>query len=137
MQFVQTKIAASDPESLATFYVEALQCSIRRQLTALGDGARNGVGASEGEIQILVLGLPGIEEGPDLELITGTGRDPGSAMLTFYVEDVASAADRVIGAGGAFRGEITEFEAPNGATFRFVFMTDPEGNVIDLFQAVG
>ena len=56
-------------------------------------------------------------------------------MLTFYVDDVASAAQRVVAAGGRHLGEIIEFEGPNGGEFRFVFMTDPDGNVVDLFQS--
>jgi predicted enzyme related to lactoylglutathione lyase len=57
--------------------------------------------------------------------------------LTFLVDDVDQAASQVVEAGGSFRGEIVEFTGPSGPKFRFVFMNDPEGNVIDLFTKIG
>jgi predicted enzyme related to lactoylglutathione lyase len=49
---------------------------------------------------------------------------------------VRAAADRVKAAGGEFRGKITRFVGPSGNLAEFVFMTDPEGNIIDLFTRV-
>ncbi len=136
MQFVQVKLATDDPDRLAQFYVEGLGCKVVRQTVSLDQAAASGAGTNE-EITITILSFPGAVEGPNLELITGTGLESGGGVLTFYVDDVAEAAECVAAAGGSYRGEITEFVAPNGGTFRFVFMTDPEGNVVDLFQAVG
>jgi predicted enzyme related to lactoylglutathione lyase len=134
MRFTQVKIVASDPERLARFYEEALDCEILVPLTTLEDPAPRGVGRSAANIQILVMSLPGVEGGPTLELITNTNPKAAGGMLTFHVDDVEATAQRVLQAGGNYRGEITEFVGPSGSPFRFVFMTDPEGNVIDLFS---
>jgi predicted enzyme related to lactoylglutathione lyase len=134
MRFTQVKLATSDPKRLSRFYEEALDCVTTLSLTRLEEPAGRGAGATDGDVWILVMKVPGDEGGPTLELISGTGIDSGGGMLTFYVDDVGAVAERVVVAGGAFRGDITDFVGPSGATFRFVFMTDPEGNVIDLFS---
>ncbi len=43
---------------------------------------------------------------------------------------------RVGGAGGNKLGDLVEWEAPAGESARFVYMQDPEGNVIDLWSRV-
>lgn len=136
MRFTQVKLASSDPRRLALFYEEALDCRVRLPLTKLGDPAWSAVGAPSDEVSIIVLELPHVE-GIALELIAGSGVDSGGGLLAFEVEDVDEAAARVISAGGAYRGVPGEFLAPSGNNVRFVFMTDPEGNVIDLYSRVG
>lgn len=136
MQFTQVKLQTSDPERLARFYEEALDCEVLLPLTNLAPGTWRGIGPDETAVSILVMSLPGREDGPTLELITGTGVEGAGGMLTFNVDDVAAAAERVIAAGGSFRGEPTDLTGPGGHVSRFVFMEDPDGNVIDLFQAV-
>jgi len=42
----------------------------------------------------------------------------------------------VMAAGGASIGDVVEWEAPSGAVARFVYMRDPEGNIIDLWSRV-
>lgn len=133
MRFTQVKLVSADPKRLARFYEEALDCRVVLPLTNLDERAGRGVGAGDSDVRILVMAMPGAEDGPTLELITGTGLEVGSGILTFYVEDVKAASDRVVAAGGAFMGEMTRFSGPTGGSFQFVFMTDPEGNVIDLF----
>ena len=137
MQFVQVKLATSDPEALSSFYVSALGCEVVMPLSSLGEDAGAGAGVRGSEVQILVLGLPGVDSGPNLEMISGTDLPSGGGILTFYVDDVEDAAERVVAHGGSFKGEVTDFTAPAGRRFRYVFMSDPEGNVIDLFQALG
>lgn len=130
------KLATSDPERLARFYQDAFGCEVIRPLTKLESPAWRGVGASDSLISILIMSLPG-EANMSLELITGTGLGTGSGILTFYVDDLEAAVEKVIAAGGSHRGEVVEFMAAIGSPFRFVFMMDPEGNVVDLFTAAG
>lgn len=133
MQFTQVKLQSADPERLARFYQEALDCEVGLPLTTLEQPAPRGVGNQDGDVAILVMSLPGSEGGPTLELISGSGLDGARGMLTFHVDDVDAATQRVVDAGGDFAGRVTEFMGPSGRLARFVFMTDPEGNVIDLF----
>lgn len=136
MRFTQVKMHSADPESLATFYGAALDCEVVLPLTVLDAAASRGAGVPGSEVGILVLSLPGSEGDTTLELIS-TGEDrSGDAMLTFLVEDVEAAAQRIVDAGGSFKGEIVEFTAPSGRIAQFVFMNDPEGNVVDLWSTV-
>ena len=131
------KVHSTDPERLARFYEEALGCRTVLPLTALPEEASVGVGEPDSEVRILVLELPGDPGGPTLELITagsGTGRQ---GMLTFLVDDVEGSAEAVVAAGGSYQGEVAEFVGPSGRRSKFVFMKDPEGNVVDLFAPVG
>ena len=137
MRFTQVKLAANDPESLASFYVRALDCEILLPLTTLPDQTGLAVGAGDQRVEILVLALPGEAVTATLELIRIGGLETeGNAMLTFYVEDVAASAEKVVEAGGSWAGEIVDIEGPSGNTSRFVFVKDPEGNVIDLMTRV-
>lgn len=130
------KLASAEPRRLTRFYEEALDCRVKLALTKLGDPAWSAAGAPNDEVSIIVLELPGAG-GITLELIEGSGLDGGGGLLAFEVGDVDMAAARVISAGGAYRGVPGEFLAPSGNKIRFVFMTDPEGNVIDLYSRVG
>lgn len=58
---------------------------------------------------------------------------PGQGHLAFQVDDVGQAAQRVVDGGGSYLGEIVTWRAPSGNPACFVFMRDPEGNVIDLW----
>jgi glyoxylase I family protein len=141
MQFDQVKIFAEDVRSLAGFYQDALECEL---LQPVGDFADEHLGLAFGApgrgIRLCALGLPGREEGPILELYEFPDWDdpdwpyqPGQAHLAFQVDDVPEAAGRVIEKGGSYLGEIATWRAPSGNLATFVFMRDPEGNLIDLW----
>lgn len=134
VRFTQVKIQATDLAALAHFYELALGCEVVLPSTTLPGPASRAVGTDE-PVDILVLKLPGTDQ-TTLELISA-GADGGKGMLTFYVDDVEVVARSVVDAGGAYHGDVAEFEGPGGARFRSVFMCDPEGNVVDLFTKVG
>ena len=136
MRFTQVKLAVNDPDRLASFYVAALGCEVLLPLTSLPEAASRGVGSPGSPVEILVLALPGGEGVPTLELIRGGFPTAGNAMLTFYVDDVAASAERVVAEGGSWQGEIVDLQGSTGTTSRFVFMADPEGNTIDLMTRV-
>ena len=54
------------------------------------------------------------------------------AHIAFSVDDVESARRAVIDAGGGEVGEMVTFEIPGVGTMTFVYLTDPEGNIIEL-----
>ncbi|RLB32050.1 MAG: hypothetical protein DRG87_00670 [Deltaproteobacteria bacterium] len=55
---------------------------------------------------------------------------PGFAHIAFMVDDVASARDAVVAAGGGLLGELVSTEIPGAGTITFVYATYPEGNII-------
>jgi predicted enzyme related to lactoylglutathione lyase len=87
--------------------------------------------------------LPGYgDSGPTIEIFnynflenrseTAPNR-PGYGHVAFMVNDVAEAQKAVIQAGGHEFGEIVTL--PGGAT-TWCYVTDPEGNLIELLQPV-
>lgn len=143
VRFDQVKFLARDPEALASFYEQALGCEIVVPLQELEDDAvARATGVPDAEIQLTVLRLPGRgEHGPVLEVYSVNGDrpsdwhyQPGQGQLAFEVEDLETAMGRVGGAGGKKLGDLVEWEAPSGARARFVYMQDPEGNIIDLWS---
>ncbi|MGB7859267.1 MAG: VOC family protein [Acidimicrobiia bacterium] len=142
MRFDQVKITAENPERLARFYEEALDAKTVLPLSVLNPEASRGVGIPDAEVSILVLELSDNEDAPTLELISISGASsgwdhrPGQGQLAFRVDDVHQAAQRVVTAGGSFQGEIVDFTGPSGRESRFVFMADPEGNIVDLWTGI-
>jgi len=141
MRFDQVKIFAGDVHSLAAFYQEALDCDLLEPVADFDDEQLGrAVGAPGKRIRLGFLSLPGREEGPILELYEFPDSDephwpfqPGQGHLAFEVDDVQEAADRVIEEGGSYLGEIASWRAPSGNLSTFVFMRDPEGNLVDLW----
>ncbi len=57
---------------------------------------------------------------------------PGFAHIAFAVDDAYSARDEVIASGGKAVGVVISLEVPGVGIITFVYVTDPEGNVIGL-----
>lgn len=142
MRFDQVKFLARDAEALASFYEEALGCEIVVPPQDVDDAMSRAVGVPDAVVKLVVLRLPGRgEHGPVLELYSVNGDrppdwhyQPGQGQLAFEVEDLEQAMGRVGGAGGQKLGDLVEWESPSGARARFVYMQDPEGNIIDLWS---
>jgi predicted enzyme related to lactoylglutathione lyase len=88
------------------------------------------------------LRLPGYgTEGPTLEIfsydaLAGSGKKavnrPGFAHIAYQVEDVPAARQEVLAAGGKPVGEVVMTQTADGRRVTWCYVTDPEGNVIEL-----
>jgi predicted enzyme related to lactoylglutathione lyase len=88
------------------------------------------------------LRLPGYgDTGPTLEIFQYNYdqeydlkaiNQPGFAHIAFAVDDVEMARDAVLEAGGGIVGQLTTVKIPNAGTITFIYVTDPEGNIIEL-----
>jgi glyoxylase I family protein len=144
VRFDQVKIIARDLGALARFYEAALDCVTVVPEQTTDRAVARGVGVPDAEVILTVLRLPGRgDHGPVLELYAVDGEvpdgwsyQPGQGQLAFEVEDLEVSIGKVISAGGNSLGEVVEWEAPSGAVARFVYMRDPEGNIIDLWSRV-
>jgi catechol 2,3-dioxygenase-like lactoylglutathione lyase family enzyme len=86
--------------------------------------------------------LPGFgEDGPTLEIFhydtlappgTPAVNRPGFAHIAFEVTDVAEARQQVIAHGGRAIGEVVTLTTKAGKRVTFCYVTDPEGNGIEL-----
>jgi predicted enzyme related to lactoylglutathione lyase len=52
--------------------------------------------------------------------------------LAFRVNDVTTALQVVLSAGGSRLGEVVSFEVPGAGVITFTYARDPEGNIIEL-----
>ena len=57
---------------------------------------------------------------------------PGLAHIAFAVDDIDAARTAVLEAGGEIVGERTSVEIPNAGTITFQYLSDPEGNIIEI-----
>lgn len=144
VRFDQVKILAGDLDSLVGFYEEALGCVTVVPPLATDNIVARGAGVPEATVTLAALRLPGRgKHGPVLELYSVEGEvpeewdyRPGNGQLAFEVDDLEAAIGKVISAGGSSLGEVVEWEAPSGSVARFIYLSDPEGNIIDLWIRV-
>ncbi|RJP65552.1 MAG: VOC family protein [Candidatus Abyssobacteria bacterium SURF_17] len=142
-RFVHTNLVARDWKRLAEFYQEVFGCTVvppERDLSGkwLDDITR----VPGARIRGAHLRLPGYgSEGPTLEIFQYTpqmeraetaANRPGFAHVAFAVDNVEAARDAVLSAGGKHFGKLVDTEVPGVGRLTVVYVTDPEGNIIEL-----
>ena len=146
-RYVHTNLIAKDWRALAHFYEEVFGCELVppiREFPAATVEAGTGVpGASFSGVH---LRLPGYSaNGPTLEIFTysdqlaaatSAANRPGFGHIAFTVPDVGAARAEVIEAGGKAVGEVVTVTTTAGTHITWCYVTDPEGNIIEL-QACG
>jgi predicted enzyme related to lactoylglutathione lyase len=142
-KFVHTNLIARDWRSLAGFYQRVFGCvPILPERDLSGpwlDAATNVAGA---RIRGIHLRLPGCGDGgPTLEIFEyfpagpesrGPIHRPGFAHIAFQVGDVEAARQEVLAAGGHEFGQLISTPVAGAGSVTFVYVTDPENNVIEL-----
>lgn len=76
---------------------------------------------------IEIYGYSEMPERPAIQLNT-----PGFSHVAFSTEDVEALAERVIAEGGQTVGRLTEVEVPGAGKLIFQYVSDREGNLIEL-----
>ncbi len=142
-KYRHTNIVAEDWRKLADFYQRVLGCNrVPPERASCGQWVERSTGVPGAEVRGIHLRLPGFgDDGPTLEIFeynraqkrpeTAINR-PGFAHMAFEVDDVEAARDEVLAAGGGCVGDLVTAEITNAGTITFVYMTDPEGNIIEL-----
>lgn len=142
-KYKHTNIVARDWRELADFYIRIFGCSeVPPERAAVGDWVQRCTGVAGAEVHGIHLRLPGYgDDGPTLEIFqynnaqsrpeTAINR-PGIAHLAFEVDDVEAARDEVTAAGGACVGEMVTVDISEAGLITFIYMTDPEGNIIEM-----
>jgi predicted enzyme related to lactoylglutathione lyase len=142
-KYVHTNLIARDWRVLADFYTAVFGCVLvppvrdyrspdLDRLTGMPDAHQFGAH----------LRLPGWgDEGPTLEIFGfGALIEPNSRAvnrlgfghIAFHVDDVDAARTQVLAQGGAAVGEVVTLTNAVGARVTVCYMTDPEGNAIEL-----
>ena len=142
-RYVHTNIVARDWRRLAAFYQQVFGCTpVPPERKIRGQWLEESTAVPGAEIQGMHLRLPGYsDEGPTLEIFQynrleerqGTAANRlGFTHIAFAVDDVRAARDAVIASGGGTIGEIVSAEIPGAGKITFVYVTDPEGNLVEL-----
>ena len=101
-----------------------------------------GTGVAGAELRGEHLLLPGYSPGgPTLEIfeynVLKEGAEvavnrPGFGHIAFVVDDVPSAREAVLAAGGGAVGMVVSTTNASGTRLTWVYVTDPEGNILEL-----
>jgi catechol 2,3-dioxygenase-like lactoylglutathione lyase family enzyme len=142
-RFAHVNLIAKDWRQLAHFYEQVLGCvPVPPERKLQGKRLERATGVPGARIQGVHLRLPGLGEmGPTLEIFQYNqclGTPPagvnqqGLAHVAFAVDDVKAARDAVLAAGGSSVGELVTLPVSETRAVTFVYVRDPEGNIIEL-----
>jgi predicted enzyme related to lactoylglutathione lyase len=142
-KYVHTNLIAQDWRALAEFYQHVFGCiPVPPERDLSGPIMEAGTGLPGAHLRGMHLRLPGYgDAGPTLEIFnynsledkpaTAVNR-PGFGHIAFAVDDVRAAREAVLAAGGRSVGEVVTIQIASGAQVMWCYVTDPEGNVIEL-----
>jgi predicted enzyme related to lactoylglutathione lyase len=134
---------ARDWRKLAGFYEQVFGCEpVPPERNLAEKWVEDCTGVAGAEIRGVHLRLPGWgAAGPTLEIF-GYNREesrsatainrPGLAHIAFAVDDVNAARDAVLEAGGRVIGKLVAVDIPEAGRIEFIYVTDPEDNIIEL-----
>lgn len=142
-KYVHTNLIAEDWRALAAFYTNVFGCTLAPpERDYSGDALDAGTGLRGAHLHGAHLRLPGWgPDGPTLEIYaydqleprpaTAVNR-PGFGHIAFEVDDVPGARAAILANGGAAVGEVVTLATSAGPRVTWCYMTDPEGNVIEI-----
>lgn len=142
-KYVHTNLIAKDWRKLVKFYTDVFGCSlVPPERDYQGDALDAGTGLKGAHLTGAHLRLPGYDEhGPTLEIYNYNQlmphpepavNRPGFGHIAFEVDDVHEARKAVEANGGGVIGEIVTLTTKVGTKVTWCYMTDPEGNVLEL-----
>ncbi|MAU70787.1 MAG: glyoxalase [Pseudozobellia sp.] len=143
MKYVHTNIISIDWEKLAAFYIKVFGCKIVPPIrNQSGKFLEKGTGVKGAKLQGVHLALPGYDgDFPTLEIYQYNeieNQAPvapnkrGFGHIAFEVGNIKNVLEKVLKNGGTKCGEITEKEIKGIGTIIFIYVRDPEGNLIEL-----
>jgi predicted enzyme related to lactoylglutathione lyase len=148
LKYVHTNLIARDWQALARFYEKVFVCvRVPPERDLAGPAMEAGTGVPAAHLRGVHLRLPGHgDTGPTLEIFTYDRLEerpatavnrPGLGHLAFSVGDVAAARAAVLEASGGSVGEVVTVAVAGGGRVTWCYVTDPEGNVIELQSWAG
>ena len=142
-RFGHVNLIADDWRALADFYVEQFGCIfVPPERDYSGADLAAGTGVEGAALKGAHLRLPGHgAEGPTLEIYQYERNEPrlppaanrlGFGHIAFAVDDVATARERVLAAGGSSVGDVVTLQTSDGRRVTWCYVSDPEGNLVEL-----
>lgn len=143
VKYVHTNIIAEDWKRLARFYEKVFGCvpvpPVRSQSAKW---LAEGTGVTDASLAGVHLRLPGYSNnGPTLEIYqyqqmedkpSPVANRQGLGHLAFLEDDVPSARKKILQHGGGKLGRVTEAEVVGVGRLTFIYMTDPEENILEI-----
>lgn len=142
-RFAHTNLVARDWRALERFYTSVFGCRrVPPERDYAGPELEAGTGVPGASLAGVHLRLPGCgADGPTLEIYSYSVEldapspavnRPGYGHIAFQVTSVADARRQVLASGGEPVGEIVTLSPASGARVTWCYVTDPEGNIIEL-----
>lgn len=142
-KYKHTNIIAKDWLLLAKFYQDVFGCELVPPVRDLqGEWLAKGTGVPNAHFTGAHLRLPGHgESGPTLEIYQYTENKPRTSIaanregimhLAFEVDDISRFITDILNHGGTKVGDITSSEVHGVGLLTFIYLADPEGNIIEL-----
>ena len=143
MRYVHTNIIAKDWRKLSAFYVKVFRCRITPpERCYQGEWLDKGLGVTGVKLEGVHLRLPGCgDNGPTLEIFTYVPQEnsaklmpneTGYSHIAFEVDEVEHTLSDVLSNGGSALGRISEKKVEGIGLLKFVYLRDPEGNIIEI-----
>ncbi len=143
-RFGHVNIVARDWRALASFYERVFGCvPVPPERDLRGPVLEAGTGVPGAALRGVHLRLPGltIESGPTLEIyqydpsldaVPPAANRPGFAHIAFAVPSVEEAREVVLASGGSAVGTVVTTQTSDGRRVTWTYVTDPEGNIVEL-----
>ena len=142
-RFGHVNVIARDWRTLAAFYEAAFGCvPVPPERNYRGEIVERGTAVPRAAFRGVHLRLPGHgPDGPTLEIYTyeenaasapSVANRVGWGHVAFVVDDVPSASQAVLDAGGSSVGEIVTTQIADGRRVTWCYTADPEGNLVEL-----
>ena len=143
IRYTHTNIISRDWKKLAAFYEKVFGCvpvpPLRDQN---GEWLSKGTGVKNAHLQGMHLRLPGYgEAGPTLEIYqydevmdngNAAANKKGFGHIAFAVDDVIAVLKDALSHGAKKLGELSERTVEGVGHLTFIYITDPDGNIIEL-----
>jgi glyoxylase I family protein len=137
-------IVVNDLEKMIDYYTQFLDFKVKRRYLINNDEFQKGIGIPNASAKGAHLGSPNCEV--ELELLEFYGKTHkntdfllpdvnGFRHIAFAVNDLASCYNQLKSKGAEFISEPVAIKNPKElAGIQFVYLKDPEGNIIELSQ---
>jgi predicted enzyme related to lactoylglutathione lyase len=144
IKYVHTNIISKNWKKLSAFYQSVFECTPVPPIRDLsGSWLDKGTGLNNAHLKGIHLRLPGYgDKGPTLEIYQYDEMEnksgeivvnqQGFRHIAFLVNDINLMYEKVLENGGRILGEITTKEVTNVGLLTFVYICDPEDNIIEL-----
>ena len=143
VRFGHVNVIAEDWHRLAAFYTDVFGCVlVPPERDYQGADLSRGTAVPDAAQRGAHLRLPGHgDAGPTIEIYTYRRNEErlpnvanrlGFAHIAFAVDDVDGAREAVLAAGGGSVGEVVKLTAADGRHVTWCYVTDPEGNMVEL-----